>query len=108
MGGLACIPILWGHFTGMGYARAIIPSLVSCAIFLYAHDKRGNFSVVKLLVGYLIVFMSLMRVMGKLGPGGGKPFFVAGGFLGFVVMFACGWAGIAVGRLIRGNPAEKR
>jgi hypothetical protein len=101
LGGLVCVPALWGLFTGMGYAKAIFPSLVSCGIFLYAHDKRGNFSVVKLLVGYAIVFMSLMRVMTQLGPNGVKPFFVAGGFLGFVVMFACGWAGIALGRLLR-------
>ncbi|MBP8005056.1 MAG: hypothetical protein KA044_08440 [Elusimicrobia bacterium] len=101
MAGLVAIPVLWGHFTGIGYARAIIPSLVSCGIFIYAHDKRGNFSVVKLLVGYLFLFMTLVRAMAKVGPNGGKPFFVAGGFLGFVVMFACGWAGIAVGRLLR-------
>ncbi|MBK7208549.1 MAG: hypothetical protein IPH91_09850 [Elusimicrobia bacterium] len=101
LAGLVAIPVLWGHFTGIGYARAIIPSLVSCGIFIYAHDKRGNFSVVKLLVGYLFLFMTLVRAMAKVGPNGGKPFFVAGGFLGFVVMFACGWAGIAVGRLLR-------
>lgn len=101
LGGLVCIPVFWGLFSGMGYAQAIFPSLVSCGIFIYAHDKRGNFSVVKLLVGYAIVFMSLMCVMTQLGPNGGKPFFVAGGFLGFVVMFACGWAGIALGRLLR-------
>lgn len=107
LGGLVCVPVLWGLFSGMGYAQAIFPSLVSCGIFIYAHDKRGNFSVVKLLVGYAIVFLSLMRVMAQLGPNGGKPFFVAGGFLGFVVMFACGWAGIAAGRLLRRNLADK-
>jgi len=108
LGGLVLVPVLWGQINQLDYARSIFPSLLSCGIFLYAHDKRGNFSISKFLVGYLIVFMAILRAVARTGPGGGKPFFIAGGVLGFVVLFACGWAGIGVVRLLRPKPTENK
>lgn len=108
LGGLVLVPLLWGQINRLNYAWSIFPSLLSCGIFLYAHDRRGNFSVAKFLAGYLIVFMAILRAVARPGSGGGKPFFIAGGFLGFVVLFACGWAGIGVARLLRPKVTENK
>jgi hypothetical protein len=99
--GLLVVPIVWGQLTGISYAQAIVPSLVSCCIFVYAHDERGNFSFGKFLIGFLFLFLAMMRATAKYGHGGARPMFFAGGILGYVVMLACGWAGIAVARFLR-------
>lgn len=107
LGGLVCIPVIWGQFNGVEYIKAVFPSLVSCGIFVYAHDKRGNFSFLKFFVGFFFVMMIVMRSMVQYGSGGGKPFFVAGGVVGYVVMLACGWAGIVLARSFRHKTGEK-
>lgn len=100
LGGMGCIPVIWGQLTQMGYAKAVIPSLISCGIFVYAHDNRGNFSILKFLAGMLFVFMIVLRAMAQSG-GNTKPMFFAGGIVGYIIMFACGWAGIALVRTFR-------
>ena len=101
LGGLLVVPMVWGHLTGMEYPEAILPSLLSCGVFVYAHDERGNFSFGKFFIGFLFVFLAIMRAAAKYGHGGAKPMFMAGGLLGYILMLACGWAGIAVARFFR-------
>jgi hypothetical protein len=101
LGGLVCVPILWSNFMQIDYLRAIVSSLVSCGIFAYAHDKRGNFSVMKFLTALVSMVLIVMRTIAQNSPDGGQPMFMAGGLVGFAVMFGCGWAGIAIGRLFR-------
>lgn len=100
LGGLVCVPILWGHFTELGFEKSIIPSMISCGIFVYAHDNRGNFSIMKFLIGMLFVFMIVIRALAQ-STGNAKPMFFAGGIVGYIIMFACGWAGIAIARFLR-------
>ncbi len=98
-GGLLIIPLLWGGFMGMGYERSMFPALLSCGIFAFSHDKRGNFLWGRFIFLSIYVFFMIMRTAAKYG-GGGKPMFLAGGFLGYVVMFGCGWLGIAINRFL--------
>ena len=101
LGGLLVVPILWGHYTGIEYPEAIFPSLLSCGVFVYAHDERGNFSFGKFFIGFLFIFLAIMRAATNYGHGGAKPMFMAGGLLGYAIMLACGWAGIAIVRFFR-------
>lgn len=100
LAGLVCVPILWGQFTDLEFEKSIIPSLISCGIFVYAHDNRGNFSIMKFLIGMVFVFMIVIRALAQ-STGNTKPMFFAGGIVGYIIMFACGWAGIAFARFLR-------
>jgi hypothetical protein len=99
-GGLGIIPLVWGHFSDISYAQSLLPSLISCGIFLYAHDKHGNFSLMRFIIGIVFLFMAMVRAAARSGSQT-KPMFFAGGILGYVIMLACGWAGIYIARLIR-------
>ena len=100
LGGLVCVPLLWGQFTALGFEKSIVPSLISCGIFVYAHDNRGNFSILKFIFGLVFVFMIVMRAIVQ-SAGNAKPMFFVGGIVGYIIMFACGWAGIALARFLR-------
>ncbi len=100
IGGLIAVPIIWGSVSRTGYLESIIPSLVSCALFAFAHDKRGNFNLGRFFLMFLYVLFMMMKTSAQYGARGGeRPFFLAGGLLGYFVMFFCGWAGIKIGRL---------
>ena len=101
LGGLLIVPVVWGHFMQMEYEKSLFPSLISCGIFAFSHDKRGNFLLGRFIILSIYTFFTIIRTMAKYGPGGGKPMFVAGGLLGYLVMLACGWAGIALTRFVR-------
>lgn len=101
LGGLLVVPIVWGQLTGIKYIEAILPSLLSCGVFVYAHDERGNFSLGRFFLGFLFLFLAIARAATQYGHGGAKPMFMAGGLLGYVIMLACGWAGIAIARFFR-------
>ncbi len=102
IGGLFAVPIIWGNVSGAGYLESIIPSLVSCGLFAYAHDKRGNFNLGRFALMFFYILFIVMRSSAESGMrGGSKPFFLAGGLLGYFVMFLCGWAGIKIGRVYR-------
>lgn len=103
LGGVVVVPVMWGGLSHLDYGESLFPALLSCGIFAASHDKRGNFLFGRFLMIMAFTFMIIMR--SALQYGGGKPIFLAGGILGFLVMFGCGWAGIMVGRLIRGKPA---
>ncbi len=102
IGGLFAVPIIWGSASQAGYFESIIPSLVSCGLFAYAHDKRGNFNLGRFALMFFYILFIVMRSSAESGMrGGSKPFFLAGGLLGYFVMFLCGWAGIKIGRFYR-------
>jgi len=95
LGGLLVIPAIWSQFSDIPLDRLVLGSVLGCFIFAYAHDRDGGFSVLRLIVGYAIVFVLLMKGAAK---GGLEPIMIPGGALGFLVMAACGWVGILFGR----------
>ncbi len=99
LAGLIAVPILWSMFLDMEYPSTLFSSLLSCGIFIYAHDKRGNFSIIKFLFGMAFILIQIIRTANQYG--GGPPMFIAGGVVGLVVMMACGWVGILIARYIR-------
>lgn len=105
LGGLLVVPVMWGGFMDLDYAQALFPSLLSCGVFVFSHDKRGNFLWGRFVIMLLFIMMTVIRVMAQNG-GSGRPMFMAGGILGYLVMFGCGWAGIAAARFVRGKLAE--
>lgn len=101
-GGLGAVPATYGMLSKISYQDSLLPALVSCGIFLFAHDNRGNISFFRLIAGIAVVMFTVMRA--SVHPGGGaRPFFLAGGILGFILMAGCGWLGIAIGRALRGK-----
>ncbi|MGE0267368.1 MAG: hypothetical protein AB7S78_02780 [Candidatus Omnitrophota bacterium] len=102
LGGLFFVPLIWSRLNQVDFEDAILPSIISCLVFFIAHDNRGNFSIGRFIMGLVLVYFLLLRTIAKYG-GGGQSLFIAGGFLGYIVMFGCGWAGIMLGRLIRGK-----
>lgn len=100
-GGFLVVPLLWGLMTGVSFEDAIVPSLMSCGIFAFAWDKDGNFSFGRFFMALVIVGLTMLRVVAKSGGQFQKPVFIAGGFIGYLVMFGCGWAGIGIWRLVR-------
>lgn len=105
-GGLFFVPLIWSKFNHIDFEDAILPSIVSCLVFFIAHDNRGNFSLGRFIMGFVFVYFTIMRTSMKYGSG--SKMFLAGGFLGYLVMFACGWAGIMLGRLVRGKEQIER
>ncbi|MBZ0166245.1 MAG: hypothetical protein K8I00_05510, partial [Candidatus Omnitrophica bacterium] len=101
-GGLGVVPLVYGMLSKISYQDSLVPALVSCGIFLFAHDKRGNISFFRLIAGIAFVMLTVMRASIHRG-GSERPFFLAGGILGFVLMAGCGWLGIAIGRALRGK-----
>lgn len=100
LGGLLIVPFIYGMFLNIYYPQALFSSLLSCGIFLYAHDRRGNFSFGKFLLAYLFILFQILRTSTQQG-GANHPIFIAGGLLGIALMLACGWAGIAIARVYR-------
>lgn len=107
LGGLVVVPLIWGGMSDLDYTQALLPSLLSCGIFALSHDKRGNFLWGRFILMVLFMLFTILKAMAKAGPGAGKPMFMAGGVLGYLVMFGCGWAGIGVARLVRGKLAKE-
>lgn len=107
LGGLLVVPVVWGQITHLDYGQALFPSLLSCGVFAFSHDKRGNFLWGRFIVLMLFIVMTVLRTLAQAGPGSGRPMFMAGGVLGYLVMLGCGWAGIALARLVRGKLAEE-
>lgn len=104
-GGLGVVPVVYAQITGLSYQQSLVPALVSCVVFLFAHDERGNFSIWRLVAGMAVLYLTAARAAAQ---GGGQPFFIAGGVLGFILMAASGWLGIAIGRAVRGKEAVNR
>lgn len=105
LGGFIVIPVMWGSFMRLSYGQAVFSSLISCGVFAASHDKRGNFNWVRFLVLFAFFYISVMRTAMRYGHSNGQPMFLAGGFLGYLVMLGCGWAGIASARWVRkGRP----
>ncbi len=102
LGGLVAIPLVYGGITDISYGRALLPSLISCGIFAYSHDKRGTFLMGRFIMLYLFSYITLLRASLQYG-GNGQQTFVAGGLIGILVMTGCGWAGVMVGRYWRGK-----
>ncbi len=97
--GLGLVPVIWGSLSGIAYKQALLPSIISCTIFLFAFNDEGKFSLLRFFGG--MVFALLLVFKTSIAAGSSKPFFIAGGIFGFLIMFACGWVGIWIGRLFR-------
>lgn len=105
LGGFLVVPILWSGFTHLNYGQAIFPSLLSCGIFAFSHDKEGRFNWGRYLGLMAVVLISMLRASLRYNNNG-RPMFFAGGVLGYLVMLGCGWAGIAIARSLR-TPQER-
>ncbi len=99
LGGLIAIPMVWGMMHGIGYGQALLPALVSCGIFAASHNKRGHFLWMRFLLMMLFFSMQIMKTANSYSHT--RPMFLAGGFLGFLIMSGCGWAGIFLARKLR-------
>lgn len=99
LAGFLIIPVLWGSFMGIPYTQALFSSVLSCILFCISHNKQGQFQWAKFVMLYLFAFFSILR--STLEHGYARPMFLAGGFLGMMVMFGCGWAGIGIARWMR-------
>lgn len=101
LGGIFVVPVIWGLLLDLSYEKSLFPSILSCGVFALSHSKKGHLLFGRFIFLNIYVFFTIMRSAAKYGSGGGKPMFLAGGMLGFIVMAGCGWAGIGVMRLIR-------
>jgi hypothetical protein len=97
VGGLVALPLTYGRMVELPYFAALPWSLASCLVFLIAFRKNGTISwgravpaMVALVVGGMAYSQST-----------GSPAFGAGGFLGFLLMFVCGYVGIGIASLLR-------
>lgn len=101
LAGFVAIPLLWGYMSKIEYARSIIPSLLSCVAFIFAYDKRGKFSILKLALGTLFVFVLMIKVVASSGSHRPPPAFFASGIGAYIVTLVCGRIGIKIARLWR-------
>lgn len=99
LGGLFIVPVVYGVILDIEYQQAILSSLISSGIFLYAHDQRGNFSFIRFMGGFLFVLFIIVRAAAEHRVE--NNVFLAGGIVGFILMYACGWASIAIARFFR-------
>jgi hypothetical protein len=95
LAGLFLIPVIYGRMASVAFGWAIIPSLISCGVFLYSIDEQGQIQPGKMFFALGIVFLLALRAS---APGSGRPFFIAGGMLGFLLMYGCGYIGMVTGR----------
>jgi len=97
IGGLVGIPIAYGLISGLGYFKSLPWSLVSCIVLLIGFRRSGSISwgrAVPAFIGGAMVVNAYNLITGK-------PAFVAGGFLGFLLSAGCGYIGIGIGRIFK-------
>ncbi|TES86790.1 MAG: hypothetical protein E3J89_01930 [Candidatus Aminicenantes bacterium] len=97
IGGLLVIPFTWGLGVGMGYFATLPWSIGSCIMYLIAFRRNGTISWGRAIPAIVTILIAA-RVYAQ---NTGKPTFAAGGILGLIVIIACGYTGIAIGRLGR-------
>lgn len=116
-GGLLVVPLLWGSSVGLGYFGVVPWSLGACIVFFVAFRRDGAISwlrcaLVVVVVGVWVallnylaaettpVFGAWVRLQNYVASEGNPALSVAG-MLAVFVVFACGYVGIGVGRMIR-------
>ncbi len=97
IGGLLLLPLTYGYQLNMPYLEALPWSFLSAAVFLIAFRKDGTFSIGRAIPAIAGAVIGVQIYASKTG----KAAFAAGGFLGFIALGACGFAGIVLGRLFR-------
>ncbi|HBG60497.1 MAG: hypothetical protein A2Y03_10530 [Omnitrophica WOR_2 bacterium GWF2_38_59] len=97
IGGLIGIPLIYGVGGGISYFESLPWSFVSCIVFLIAFRRNGTISWGR-AVPAIICAMFLAKTYNE---SSGRPSFAAGGFFGILLVFACGYAGIGVDRLLK-------
>jgi hypothetical protein len=97
VGGFIGIPIVYGIATGLGYFESLPWSLLSCLVFLFAFRRNGTISWGRAIPA----IVASMIAINAYNQNTGKPVFVAGGFIGFLLVMVCGYIGLGVGRLFK-------
>ena len=95
-GGLIAVPLIWGGVLDIDYHKTLLPAFISCACFAYCHNRKGRFLWNRLFIITAFIAYVLFKI--TLKGGGDEQFFVAGGVLGYPVMFGCGWIGVMIVR----------
>jgi hypothetical protein len=104
LGGLGVLPLLYGAGLGIDYGSALPWSLASCAVFLIGFRKNGTVSWVRAIPGMAVLAVAATSYTISTG----KPSFGAGGAFGFLLLLVCGYAGIAVNRVLGGTEDRRR
>jgi len=95
IGGLLAAPLIWGSITHLGYLAALPWSIVSCVVFLVSIRRNGIISWHIALIAIALAFVAAIIYSTVTG----KPSFIAGGILGFIVLAVSGYLGIGIRRL---------
>jgi len=93
--GVIALPTIYSNFIDLPFDRLLAGCLLGCFLFAFAHTRDGQFSFGRFIGGVALMVLALMRTAGKSDGQGGV---IPGGLLGFAVMAAAGWFGIAIGR----------
>ncbi len=99
LGGLLAIPLIWGFGMRMGFWAALPWGLVSALVWLVAFRRDGTLCWGR-LIGAMIAVLVLGNVWVFQSGGSG---FVVSGIGGILIILACGYAGIGIGRIATGR-----
>lgn len=104
LGGLILFPLIYGvMLLHMKYTEALEQSIFSCLLYLIAFRRNGTIAWTRFWIALIIIVINFIRFRTETG----SAVFIAVGFLGFLMAFLCGYAGIWVARLGR-NIAQKK
>ncbi len=95
-GGLLAIPIVWSILDDITYLKALIPSLLSSAIFAISFNQKGEFSFGTYFKGLFILLLM------SIASPAHKPVILITGILGIVALLGGGKFGVYIGRHLRG------
>jgi uncharacterized protein (DUF983 family) len=95
VGGIIALPLTYGLIVHLRYFAALPWSLASCAFFFVALRRDGTVSIAIAFLMLMILGVAV-RVYNQIS---GKPAFAAGGILGILLLWGCGYVGIGIKRL---------
>jgi len=97
IGGFIIIPLTYGADTGLGYLESLPWALASSAVFFISFRRNGTISWVRAIpaIGAIVIVASIYN------QSTGKPAFAAGGIMGFLLIMACGYIGMGIGRIFK-------
>ena len=103
-GRLLGLSLVVGGLVSLSYVNALPWSLLSVLVFVPAFRRDGRISWWRFLPSFAILSIALQIYNAQRK----EPGFVAGGALGFVVVFACGYIGsVLQGLFVARHPADK-
>ncbi|MEL7498316.1 MAG: hypothetical protein AAFN77_11955 [Planctomycetota bacterium] len=99
LGGFVALPLLYGGMLGHDYVSSLPWTLGVCVVFLFGFRRNGTISWLRatpVLLLLMIAAYAFYKYTGRHGFG-------VGGFLGFLIVFGCGYVGIGVRKLFAGD-----